>query len=255
MTLRNAVVLLALALAAAQASGQWSPAVNLSNSPNEWSVDACMDFDANGKVHIVYRDWWESTNRIYYIENVTGVWSARQLIATTSAAKPLLRITPDNVLHVFYKANSQLNYVFKSIGAANWSAPAKVNHDGSWCGDKACGDKWPAWAVVDASGGLFFSYIYLWDDNSSGPKSALWGRYKPLGGAWGPVELVEPGPNRDSWPAESQLVAPARVASGDRPAPSTATAARGASRSHRTVRWLPRGTRTSRSAISGSKSS
>ncbi len=171
--------------------------MNLSLSPNYWSVDGAMDLDGNGKVHIVYDDWWDATHRLYYVENVSGSWSAPQLVV--AARNPVLRITPDQVLHLFYKVNSALWEITRPIGSTGWSAPVQVNHAGS-------GDRWPAWACVDATGGLYFSYLHLWDDGTSTP-SAIWGRYKPLGGGWGPVELIENGTDRDHWPTASQVIA------------------------------------------------
>jgi hypothetical protein len=176
---------------------QWSSAVNLSNSPNFWSVDGAMDLDANGKVHIVYDDWWDSPHYLYYVENTTGVWSAPQLVV--GARNPVLRITPDQVLHLFYKVDSAIWEVTRQIGTLYWSAQVQVSHDGE-------GDRWPAWAAVNAGGGLYFAYLHLWNDATSTP-SALWGRYKPLGGSWGAVELIEKGSDRDHWPAASQVIA------------------------------------------------
>lgn len=195
--MRLCVLVVAVGAWTSLAYGQWSAATNLSNSPNHWSVDGAMDLDGNGKVHIVYDDWWDATHRLYYVENTSSVWSSPQAVAT--ARNPVMRITPDQVVHVFYKVNSAIWEVTKPIGTSTWSSAVKVSHDGQ-------GDRWPAWATVDASGGLYFSYLHLWNDATSTP-SAIWGRYKPLGGTWGPVELIENGSDRDHWPTASQVIA------------------------------------------------
>ena len=189
------------ALASVPASAQWTAATNISNSPGYWSGPADIDFDASGKVHMVYEDWWDAYHEIRYANDVGGAWS--QSVLKTDAKSPCIRITPDQVMHVFYKAKygdkNHILEITKPLSGGSWSAPQSITPD------YVNGDEWICNVAMDVAGGLYVVWLHLWADDTADP-SAIWGRYKPFGGTWGTVEMVRKD-TRDHWPANAQVTA------------------------------------------------
>lgn len=192
-----ATALMILIFAVPCAALTWSTPANVSNSPGFWSVNAAMDFDASGKVYIAYEDWWNSAHYIYLASNQTGEW--RTALVAGDARLPVMRITPDGTIHLFYKKSSRVWETARAVNGSTWSTPQAVDpgYDS--------GDLWPSHAAVDSNGGLYFAWLHLWDETVS-PAYAVWGRYKPLGGSWGNVEVVASG-GSSKWPANTQLIA------------------------------------------------
>jgi len=196
------VWLSATALSATAALGQcgtWNPLVNLSNATDRYAVDSSMAIDADGKVHIIYQRFLDSEGHNYYVTNASGSWSTPYLLGTMGGkgSAPIILITPDNQLHVFYGKNT-LYWRSRPVGGGSWSSPQQISVNPN--------DGFISGAAVDASGGIYFVYGHLFDSGMP-VRNGIYGRYKPLGGAWQATELIY-GNNQDSnWPNCTDLAA------------------------------------------------
>jgi hypothetical protein len=190
---RTALVLLVTSLLAFVPASQaaWTTPIGLANTPNRFEVDANLAIDSAGNVHLVYQDFLDADNRYYYMHNMSGSWSTRELIGTApgKGSVPIIVMTPDNMLHVIY-GKTNIYWRTKPVIGGSWSSPSLValNPDGGFTNH----------AVVDSSGGIYYMWGHLFDDNIN-PRNGVWGRYKPLGGNWGSTELVVGGGSDGNW--------------------------------------------------------
>jgi hypothetical protein len=125
-----------------------------------------------------------------------------------------LKITPDDVIHIFYglKDDNSVRYFTKPVSGGSWSGDTRLDNSqpgGCPAPDPGTPGVFPTggWCInpaMDSSGGLYFMWLHLFDDNGLNPTSALWGRYKPLGGSWGCIELVD-GTDGNDWPGGSWM--------------------------------------------------
>ncbi|MEI6916456.1 MAG: fibronectin type III domain-containing protein, partial [Armatimonadota bacterium] len=174
-------------------SAQWSAPVQVSSAPKIFTFVQSYDFDANGHIHMVYRNWDSGQARIYYATNMSGAWVQTSLL---DGDNNFLVITPDQVLHFFYLApDDQIFERTKPVSGESWSASEKValSPEKGFIND----------VIVDSAGGIYFSWGHLFDSALANP-SASYGRYKPLGGVWGPTEFIR-GVNNDIWPQNLNL--------------------------------------------------
>lgn len=170
----------------------WDPEVQLSNNPNNFGSGPHLAIDANDKLHVIYHEFLDNNGAYYYTTNASGSWSSPQLLQSTSGkgSAPKIVITPDDMLHVFY-GKGDLFWRTKPVTGGSWSAPVEVavNPDGGHINH----------VVVDASGGIYFLWTHLFDD-SAPVRSAIWGRYKSLGGSWGSTEYIFGTDDEHKWP-------------------------------------------------------
>lgn len=188
------IALAILSVAAATAQAQWSAPIQCSNSPKIFSYWQFYDFDANGNIHICWRNWDDGIPDIYYANNTSGTWTQSKI---NNAKNNILVITPDQVIHYFWMNNDQIYEQTKPVSGGTWSSPVRVdaNPSGGFIQD----------VIVDPSGGIYFSWGHLFDSSWT-PPSGAYGRYKPLGGNWGPTEFIQ-GISNDVWPQNLQLQA------------------------------------------------
>lgn len=202
--IRNAAIVAVMsALTAVSAvQGQctaWSASANIGQTPGRHPVDPHMDIDANGNVHVVYQDFVSGDNRYFYTMYDGSNWSTPEMILWTGnkGVDPKIAVTPDNVVHAFI-GYGQIYHMYKPIGGA-WSSPALLTVAANG------GTKWIEGVCVDSFGGMYFAYGNLFDGGTS-PRNGLWGRYKPLGGAWGGTEFIVGGSDDQDWPAGRLLI-------------------------------------------------
>lgn len=182
----------AMTLCESAALGAWGPATGLSNLPNRYEVDVNLAIDGAGGVHAAFQDFHDYDCKYYYTYNFTGTWSANELIGTAGGkgSIPLLAVTPDNVIHVFYGKNN-LYWRYKPVIGGSWSTPVEVAVNPT-------GGNFANHVVVDSDGGMYFMWGHLFDD-SAPIRNGIYGRYKPLGGNWGATELIAGGTNDGKW--------------------------------------------------------
>lgn len=184
------VVMVGLFFACGSATGALAPPVNVSQTSGFWSVNASMDFDSTGGIHMSYYDWTGSTIRLFYARRVGDVWQ-NTLLASYYASSgrmsgPMLAVTPDDVIHIGYGIEHDIHEITKPVTGGSWSSPARIdemNGSETWINGLEC----------DSSGGLYFVYTHLFDQDAG-----IYGRYKPLGGSWQPSELIKPAASDDS---------------------------------------------------------
>lgn len=184
-----------LMLATIGAHAQWSAPIQCSNSSKMFTYWQFYDFDANGNIHMCWRNWDDGTPDIFYATNASGVWAQSKI---NNAKNNILVITPqDQVIHYFWMNNDQIYEQTRPVSGGSWSSPVRVdaNPAGGFIQD----------VIVDPSGGIYLSWGHLFD-SSWNPNSGAYGRYKPLGGSWGPTEFIQ-GLTNDIWPQNLQLQA------------------------------------------------
>ncbi len=196
ITIAALIVLMAASLASisfADAS-DWSTPVNLSNTWHMFSSGGSYDIDANGDIHLLFYDFEGDDYGVYYVTNQTGSWT--KSVFVWYAKNPRLCITPDDVIHAFYTINGHLWEVTRPASGGSWSSPTQV--------DSTPSSSTPGELIVDSSGGIYITFWHLFD-SSYNPVSGLYGKYKPLGGSWGPTELIYGTNHPDKWPMEAHL--------------------------------------------------
>lgn len=190
----TSVVLLLAALSFSAAALDWSaPAMLSRNDIAQWKFQPAHVVDPEGFMHLVFTQWMEDSNqsRLWYVTDRSGAlihteltWSGQRKTTST-----WLGITPDNVLHLIYEAQTDGTYVYhrsKPTSGGAWSDPQRCDvHGGNH-----------AWTAMDESGGLYCLSLCLFKE---GIDDALYGRYKPLGGPWGAGQKVQ-GDINGSWP-------------------------------------------------------
>jgi hypothetical protein len=131
---------------------------------------------------------------LFYANDVGGSWSGSKLVTGSDSR---LIITPDQVIHFFYRYNNHLYERTKPVSGGSWSSPVQVDQNpaGGYFAD----------VITDDTGGILLVWLHLFDSGAT-PASAAWARYKPLGGSWGPTEFVA-GVNNDIWPYGLHLAA------------------------------------------------
>ena len=207
-----AIAFSCLGVAVCPALGQWTSAINISNTDELFSTGAHFVLDANGHMHVVFLDHNGPTNRLYYATNAGGTWSKNPIRSSGSGFKGTnIAITPDNVLHVFYGLNEGLHTLSKPAVGGAWSGSTRLddNHpqncpppDATHPGNFPEGS-WVAGVAVNSAGHLFFQWLHLFD-NDLNPSNGLWGRRKPFNAAWECIELVAPG-TQDDFPGGGWL--------------------------------------------------
>ncbi len=178
---------------AARSCAQWSAPIQVSSAPKIFTFWQSWAFDAQGSIHMVYRNWDDGTPQIYYCTNRSGAWVQTYL---NDGKNNLLAITPDQVLHFFYVGtNDHIYERTKPVAGGAWSGSSQVDifPQKGFLQDTA----------VDESGGLYLAYGHLFD-SSLNPPSAAYGRYRPAGGDWGPTEFIQ-GISNDIWPQNMNL--------------------------------------------------
>lgn len=162
--------------------------MQVSSAPKVFTYWQSWDFDAEGHIHMCYRNWDSGNQRIYYATNRSGAWVQTSV---TDGDGNALVITPDQVVHLFnLDYDDNIYERTKPVSGGAWSAAQQV------ASSPAKG--FIQDVVVDSSGGIYFCWGHLFD-SSLNPPSAAYGRYKPLGGSWGPTEFIQ-GVTNDIWP-------------------------------------------------------
>lgn len=156
--------------------------------------------DADGYFHIIGMDWgWcgDCNTKVTYFTNRTGSWTAENLyVYGGTNRKPMytfIKLTPDDMLHVFYKPVSGMDITWrtKPVSGGSWSSPVEV------------ADGFVDEVVVDDAGGMCMMTTWLFRDydDISDPydRSASWSRYKPLSGGWGSSYRIVGTDHADYW--------------------------------------------------------
>ncbi|GMU23909.1 MAG: hypothetical protein AMXMBFR13_39870 [Phycisphaerae bacterium] len=179
--------------------GAWSEPLNLSQDAGHFAVDASLAVDGTGGVHLVYQSFLDSSGANFYMTNAGGGWSAPQPLGNMNGkgSTPQIVITPDQQLHVFYGRNT-LYYRSKPVVGGSWSAPVQITQNP--------GSGFIEGLTVDSDGGIYFLYGNLFD-NSAPARNGIYGRYKPLGGAWQATELIYGNSDDGNWPRGEQVIA------------------------------------------------
>lgn len=196
--LRRSTIILPICLIAAmlpgQAIAQWSAPIQCSDSSKKYTYWQSYDFDASGKVHMVWQNWDDGTPNLYYATNASGSWTRSHINDGKSSFIVITKA--DQVLHFFYHNNDQVYERTKPVSGGSWSSPVRVdaNPSGGYIND----------VIVDPYDGIYLSWGHLFDSGWN-PPSGAYGRYKPFGGSWGPTEFIQ-GLTNDIWPQYLQLV-------------------------------------------------
>ncbi len=196
---RVVVVVLSVFLGSGTVFAGWVTPIDISNDRNYFAVDAHIAFDSNGHAHMAYQNFHDTVGGVWYTNNVSGTWATPDKIVETGGkpSGPRIVITPDEVIHIFWGKNGHYGMT-RPVSGGNWSAPQRL--------DDVYQGGWFVAAVELANGGIYVAWLRLFDSEPE-PRNALWGRYKPLGGDWGPEELIVQGTSDDNWPGGSWLKA------------------------------------------------
>lgn len=192
VTLAVAMLIGGWASSASAQCSSWGPVENLSNRYERYEGAPAMVIDPSGHAHIVWDDWNTGTTYYFYTNNVSGSWATPTTLPYTTSGKPSgaeMVLTPDGVLHAFI-GKDDIFECTKSISGGSWSTPQQINTltSGGWVNN----------AVVDAYGGIYLMYTHLFD--SSAPvNSGIYGRYKPLGGAWSATDIIHGTNHEHNW--------------------------------------------------------
>jgi len=178
----------------------WAPLTNVSHDTGHYAVDGNLAVDSAGNVHLVYQSFLDSWGAAYYVTNAGGSWSSPQSLGSLGGkgSAPKIVITPDNMLHAFYGKNN-LYWRTKPVSGGSWSTAVQVDANPG-------GGSFIQQVTVDASGGIYFMYGHLFD-SSAPARNGIYGRYKPLGGAWGTTELVYGNNDDGNWPRGDDIAA------------------------------------------------
>lgn len=172
---------------AAWAVAGWSAPVNISDSPNHFSVGATVAMDEEGKLHSAYVDFLDSDRRLYYVTNQSGSWQRERIpvnFSTNYLQDPIVNVlSAENLISIVFHSDDSLYEVIKPIKGGGWSVPQKLA-GGSH-------NAWHVGTVKDIYGGLLTVYSKIWFGN--GDAGGLYSRYRPKGGAWGPEQLIMVG--------------------------------------------------------------
>ena len=201
-----AVSALLLSLLAEPVDAQvgWSNPINLDNSHKRFSINPSFDFDGNGHIHGSWTDFLDSSRIVRYVTNATGVWQKSDVpVPGLSGARNTNRVivTPDQVIHLFLNADggspSQTHSweLTKPVNGGTWSTPQQIT-------DPTVGGNF-GWAAMDVSGGIYAVWVKIRFDPNHGE---LYGRYKPLGSAWGPIETIRTTTS-NGWPSGNFVTA------------------------------------------------
>ena len=190
-----ATVCLTLPNALAQCAPFEQPYTNLSSAVGRFAVDAHTVIGPNGDAHVVYQNFLDSSGRNYYTHNMSGSFSSPQLLANMGGKGSIPRIvlTPDDQLHAFFGKNT-LFWSTKPRVGGSWTSPIQLSSSGGFIWN----------VVVDASGGIYFMYGSLFQDNRT-PRNSIWGRYKPFQQSWGGDELIYGNSDDGNWPRGEHL--------------------------------------------------
>lgn len=191
------------ALMSPAAHGQciaWTPPANLSQDSGHYAVDGNLSVDAAGKVHLVYQSFLDSDGAAFYVTNQDGNWSSPQLLGSFGGkgSAPKIVITPDHQVHAFYGRGS-LYWRSKPVSGGSWTGAVRVD------AELASGSFIQA-ITVDSSGGIYLLFGHLFDDTAP-VRNGIYGKYKPLGGAWGPLEVVYGNSSDGNWPRGEDIAA------------------------------------------------
>lgn len=179
----------------------WSAATNISNHASVFSLRPNMVTDSNGKVHLVYDEFWfDNTGGLYYTNNVNGYWATPTKIMNYSGKGNPGRIviTPDNEMHVF-GGWGDLYWTHKPVSGGSWSTPTKFAYDWNSKAGGHIGN-----AVVDEDGTIHFHWVKLFDGDGVG-RSALWYCKKPLNQSWSSGEWIWGTGDENKWPQGSRI--------------------------------------------------
>lgn len=174
----TALAALAISVTPLSGWGQWSSEVNVSNTAGIFSGGGRPVLDTSGNIHLGFYDFLDAYRVLFYTTNASGSWQKTQVASPAWGAS--IVITPDDVIHLFRGDGGMYEYTKPLVGGA-WSGPTRVDispAQGGYLTD----------VEVDSSGGILFLWLRLFGDSPN--RNAVWARYKPLGGSWGPLELV-----------------------------------------------------------------
>jgi hypothetical protein len=199
-TILFAVVSLGLAPAAFGQCVTWAPLTNLSHDAGHYAVDGNLAVDSSGSVHLVYQSFLDTWGAAYYMTNPSGSWSSPASIGSLGGkgSTPKILITPDNQLHAFYGKGS-LYWRTKPVAGGSWSSPVRLDADLS-------GGSFIEAVTLDSAGGIYLLFGHLFDDDAP-VRNGIYGKYKPLGGAWAATEVVYGNSDDGNWPRGTDIAA------------------------------------------------
>lgn len=187
-----------VAFGAACAFAQWSAPVNISQNDDKYDVVGVYDFDASGNIHMVYKEFKDSTKRLMYAYRAAagGSWSRTQIASGPHYGNTMVISQPDQVIHAVYDVHfgsgQRVYYTYKPVSGGSWSTPQDITGISPYI-NSVTG------IATDDAGGIYMIFLNLYNS-----QAGLWGRYKPLGGSWGTPELIQAGSSDDTnWPLNS----------------------------------------------------
>ncbi len=177
----------------------WDPPVNIDYSNERFSVDSCYDIDSLENIHAAWIDWSGSDRKLRYCTNETGSWVKTTVpMGVPGVTGTSLSITPDGTIYLLFSAtpsgqDTMVYYMSKAPGGS-WTGPTELT--GGMGGNYY-------WSAVDASGGIYAIWVKIRFNPNRGE---LYGRYKPYGGSWQSMELIEEGWD-GKWPGDGYVSA------------------------------------------------
>jgi hypothetical protein len=202
---RRLSIMAALAVfSAAQAAfGQcasWTPLVNVSHDAGHFAVDGNLAIDSSGAVHLVYQTFLDTYGEAVYTTNQGGSWSTPVALGSLGGkgSTPKIVITPDSQLHAFY-GKSGMYWRTKPVVGGSWTGAVQID------AELPSGSFIQA-VTVDSAGGIYFLFGNLFKDTAP-VRNGIYGKYKPLGGNWGTLEVVYGNSDDGNWPRGNDVAA------------------------------------------------
>ncbi len=200
LSLTAALVVFGAAHAAFGQCASWTSLVNVSHDAGNYAVDGNLAIDSSGAVHIVYQSFLAPYGEAFYTTNQGGSWSNPVALGSLGdkGSTPKIVITPDNHLHAFYGKN-RMYWRSKPVVGGSWTDAIQIDEElGSGSFIEA--------VTVDSTGGIYFLFGHLFDD-AAPVRNGIYGKYKPLGGPWGTLEVVYGNSDNGNWPRGTDIAA------------------------------------------------
>lgn len=156
---------------------EWSPAVNVSNTPGN-SYWPAIAVDGQGNVHVAWDD--SGANReILYVMKPAGsaAWTAPMNISNSAGASRLVALATDaaGAVHAVWNddtpGNAEIYYALRPAGSTSWTTPVVIA--------ATAGTSWSPAIALDIAGAIHVA----WHDFTPGVTEIYYAT-KPPGGAW-----------------------------------------------------------------------
>lgn len=104
---------------------QWSLPENLSQSPNEESLEVAMACAPDGSVHLAWQEHVGEMAHIRYVSGRQGAWHAPQMVSdpAVDSREPRLAITQERQLSMVWRSSDTLHTVRRELPTGVWLPP------------------------------------------------------------------------------------------------------------------------------------